>query len=114
MTVAKLILMGHLTRDPAKNDKVENLTQFSIAHNVRDKEGNDSPVYFDIDAWEKAGDFIQNNFKKGDGIYLEADVSQYSWEDENGKKRSKHKFRLIPFTATWPASTRKQSNSNSL
>jgi single-stranded DNA-binding protein len=111
MTIAKLTLMGHLTRDPAKHEKVENLTQFSVAHNIRDKEGKDTAVFFDIDAWEKAGDFVLNNFKKGDGIYLEAEVSQYAWEDEQGNKRRKEKYRLIPFTATWPAGGRKKEES---
>ncbi len=102
-TVAKLTLMGHLTKDPEQNEKVESLVQFSVAHNVRDKDGNETPAYFEIDAWQKAGEFILKNFSKGAGIYLEAEVSQYAWEDENGKKRRKEKYRLIPFTATWPA-----------
>ena len=54
--------------------------------------------YFDLEVWDKAADYIQNNCKKGDTlIVLSATPRQNKWENADGKIQSKIIFRVKSF-----------------
>lgn len=105
MSIAKATIMGRLTADPRKNEKVDGLIHISVAHNKKIKE-QESVTFIDVDCWGEAGAFVAKHYKKGDGIYLEAEIGQDNWEDENGKKRSKYKFKLLPYSTSFPPSSK--------
>lgn len=83
-------LIGRLTRDPeTKIVGAHNVCQFSIAFDIGfgDKK---KPAFVEVTAWNKSGDFVQANFKKGKEILIQGSLGYDSWDDkETGKKRSK-------------------------
>jgi single-strand DNA-binding protein len=99
-SIAEATLMGNLTRDPESNEKVDGLIHLSIACNkkIKDKE---SVTFFDVDCWGEAGEFVKKFYSKGDPIYCKAEISSDHWEDNDGKKRTKMKFKLIPYSTVF-------------
>ena len=54
--------------------------------------------YFDLELWDKAAEYIENNCHKGDTIIvLKGTPRQNRWESEDGKKNSKVIFRVSSF-----------------
>ena len=86
----KVILMGHLVRDPelrATGGGV-NVGSFSLAINNRSKDDKDSVSYVDCVAFGKQADFAKEYLTKGQSIHVEGRLQQNRWEQE-GQKRSK-------------------------
>lgn len=87
----KVILIGHLTRDPqlrytANQTAVADLG-IAINHKFKDKE---EVCFLDVTAWAKTGEFVNKWFKKGNPILIEGRLKFDTWEDKNGGgKRSK-------------------------
>ncbi len=82
-------LVGRLTRNPAltytKTDKA--VCKFSIA--VNDRYTKEHTNFFDVTAWGKQGELINEYFEKGKQIALTGRLRQDRWEDDSGQKRSK-------------------------
>ena len=86
----KVILMGHLVRDPelrATGGSV-NVGSFSLAINNRGKDDKDSVSYVDCVVFGKQADFAKEYLTKGLPIHVEGRLQQNRWEQE-GQKRSK-------------------------
>jgi single-strand DNA-binding protein len=83
-------LIGRLTRNPeTKVVGAHNICEISIAYDLGygDKK---KTAFVEVKAWNKSGDFVQANFKKGQEILIEGRLDYDSWEDKtDGKKRSK-------------------------
>ncbi len=98
MKFNKLILGGHLTRDPEVRalSSGKNVTAFGLAVNGF-KEGD--VLFIDCDAWGKAGEVIAARLRKGDPGLFEGRLSYRSWEDKDGGgKRSKFSMTVEGFS----------------
>lgn len=86
----KVILMGRLTRDPEVRYTQSNtvVTSFSIAVNRRfARQGEERQAdFFNIVAWNKAGEFAGKYFKKGQQIAVTGRLQTRNWDDEQGQK----------------------------
>ena len=93
-SINQVILMGNLTRDPElrTTPSGQNVCSFSIAVNRswqgQDGSQQDAVDYFDITAWGKLGELVNQYMAKGRRCLIQGRLSQRSWEQE-GQKRSK-------------------------
>lgn len=86
--INQVILMGRLTRDPEMRTTPsgKNVTSFSLA--VDRPGSDDSADFFDITAWEKTGELVNQYLSKGRRCLVQGRLSYRSWE-QDGQKRSK-------------------------
>jgi len=88
--INQVILMGRLTRDPETRTTTsgKSVTSFSLAV---DRLGSDDQAdFFDVTAWEKTGELVQQYLSKGRRVLVQGRLRQDSWDDkETGKKRSR-------------------------
>jgi len=87
-------LVGRLVRDPELRYTPNNVSvaSFSIANNrsfVTGGEKREQVSYFDCVAFGKLGDIISQYARKGKLIGITGRLQQRSWDDQDGKKRSK-------------------------
>jgi single-strand DNA-binding protein len=94
---------GNLTRDPElkSTPSGKKVVNFSIAVNREFKRGDgtkDKEVsYIELEAWDSAAQFVSDTLQKGDSVFVECSVKEDRWEDKDGKKRSKHRYRANNF-----------------
>lgn len=93
-SINQVILLGNLTRDPELRaiPSGQNVCSFSLAVN-RSWQGSDGQTqdavdYFDVTAWGKLGELVNQYLKKGRKCLVMGRLSQRSWE-QDGQKRSK-------------------------
>lgn len=83
-------LQGNLTRDPettvSKSGTV--ITKFSLAIN-RFVSGEKRVNYFDCVAFGKTAETVRDHCKKGKQVIVSGELTQDSWEDKDGNKRSR-------------------------
>jgi len=83
-----VLVVGRLTRDPELKTAGENqICKFSIASN-NGKEDKDVS-YFDVTAWNKTAENINQYLKKGSQVLISGQLKQGRWTDKNGDKKSK-------------------------
>lgn len=92
-------ILGTVTKDPESKTTSggNSLCTFSVAVNERRGE-NETVSYFDVEAWNKVGEIVQNNCKKGDNLSLRCKMKQDRFEQEVGGetvKRSKVRLSLM-------------------
>lgn len=88
-SINQVILMGRLTRDPEMRTTTtgKSVTSFSLA--VDRAYGQDSGAdFFDIVAWEKLGELVNQYLSKGRRCLVQGRLSYRTWE-QDGQKRSK-------------------------
>lgn len=86
----RVVLAGHLTRDPEIRVTQSQIPvcSFGLAVNrVRSK--NEEVDFFDVTAWRELGENVANYKKKGDPVLIEGRLQYRSWEDQDGNRRSK-------------------------
>ena len=85
-------IMGRLVRDPEVKElegKTEVCT-FSVAvKRPFGRKDNDTPDYFDCQAWNNNSAFIARWFQKGKPICITGYLCQDRWQDKDGNNRSK-------------------------
>ena len=93
-SINQVILMGNLTRDPElrTTPSGQSVCSFSLAVN-RSWQGSDGQTqeavdYFDVTAWGKLGELVNQYLSKGRRCLVMGRLSQRSWE-QDGQKRSK-------------------------
>lgn len=93
-SINQVILMGNLTRDPELRTTPggQSVCSFSLAVN-RSWQGSDGTQqdavdYFDITAWGKLGELVNQYLAKGRKCLVMGRLSQRSWE-QDGQKRNK-------------------------
>lgn len=98
--INQVILMGRLTRDPEMRTTTsgKNVCSFSLAV---DRQGQDDQAdFFDVIAWEKTGELVNQYLSKGRRCLVQGRLRQDSWEDkETGKKRSR--VEVVAFDVTF-------------
>lgn len=88
--INKVILIGHLGRDPEVMtfEKGSKKASFSLAttESYRDKEGNwqEQTEWHNIVVW---GYLAEKSIIKGDQVYVEGRLRSRSYEDSNGVKK---------------------------
>jgi single-strand DNA-binding protein len=103
--VAKVILIGNLTRDPQLTYTPNTNTpicDFGMAMNHRGKAGPDAQpreevCFIDVRAFNKQAELINQYVKKGQQIYIEGRLTFEQWTGQDGQKRSKHKVLVENF-----------------
>ena len=92
---SKAIITGNLTRDPELRNTPSgaSVCSFSVAVNRTyrgtDGENKEEVNYIDCSAWGKLGEMIAQYAKKGSGVLVSGRLSQRSYEDKSGVKRSR-------------------------
>ncbi len=90
--VNKVILIGHLGRDPEVKtlESGSRVASFSIAttESYKDREGNrkDQTEWHNVSLWGGLADVAEKYLKKGNQIYLEGRIRTRSYEDSGVKK----------------------------
>jgi len=89
-SINQVIIMGRLTRDPEMRTTTTGKTIASFSLAV-DRGGQDDQAdFFDITAWEKLGELVNQYLSKGRRCLVQGRLRQDSWDDKDtGKKRSK-------------------------
>lgn len=93
-SINQVILMGNLTRDPELRTTPggQNVCSFSLAVNRawQDQSGQTQEAvdYFDVTAWGKLGELVNQYLSKGRKCLVMGRLSQRSWE-KDGQKHSK-------------------------
>lgn len=89
-SINQVIIMGRLTRDPEMRTTPggKNVTSFSLAV---DRQGSDDQAdFFEITAWEKLAELVNQYLNKGRRCLVQGRLRQESWDDkETGKKRTR-------------------------
>ena len=93
--VNNVSILGNLTRDPELRFTPNGtpVAGFGIAVNRRyqDKQSGEwveDTSFFNITAWFKLAENCAESLSKGDRVLVTGRLSQRSWEDKNGQKRS--------------------------
>jgi len=85
---SKIILMGHLGRDPETRAVGDSeVCNFSIAVNNPFKK-DDPAVWYRIAAWGKRGDACQRFLTKGNAVYVEGRLDPREYESGGETKTS--------------------------
>jgi len=90
-----VVVAGRLGRDPESRYTPEGKTvaNFSIAiTDLRKKSDGgyeNNPVWMDITAWERTAERVMAQALKGIEVIITGRLSNNSWEDKNGNRRSK-------------------------
>lgn len=98
--INQVILMGRLTRDPEMRTTTsgKSVCNFSLAVDRQGQE--DQADFFDVIAWEKTGELVNQYLSKGRRCLVQGRLRQDSWEDkETGKKRSR--VEVVAFDVTF-------------
>ena len=93
-SINQVILMGNLTRDPElrTTPSGQSVCSFALAINRswQDQSGQQQEAvdYFDVTAWGKLGELVNQYLRKGRKCLVMGRLSQRSWE-QDGQKRNK-------------------------
>ena len=90
----KVILMGNLTRDPELRytPNGQAVCEFTIAMNHKYTTGGqerEEVCFVDIVVWARRAESCGKYLKKGSPALVEGRLKQDTWEDKEGRKRSK-------------------------
>ena len=91
----KVILMGHLTRDPVAGQLPSGtaVCEFGLAVNRRWKDAQGEPrdeaLFIDCVSFGKTAETLAKHFKKGKPIHIEGHLKLETWAAQDGSKRSK-------------------------
>lgn len=92
MSVNKVILIGHLGKDPEVSvvgDGIK-VAKFSLATSesyVKDGKKIEQTEWHNIVAWRGLAEVCENYLQKGKQIYLEGKIRTRSYEDKEGVKK---------------------------
>lgn len=94
-SVNNITILGNLTRDPELRFTPGGaaVVSFGIAvnRNIQDKSSGEWQTqvdFFNVTAWYKLAENIAESLGKGDRVLINGRLSQDSWEDKDGQKRS--------------------------
>ncbi len=78
------------------------IVSFSIAYNERYKDKNgqqvDKAMFFDVTAFGKQGEIINQYFHKGSRILIDGSLDYQSWKAQDGTNRSKVGIKMNGFS----------------
>lgn len=92
-SVNKVILIGHLGKDPEVRYTSENVpvANFPLATTeyYKDRSGNrqEQTEWHNVVAWRQLAEICEKYLRKGKQIYVEGKLRTRSWDDKDGNKR---------------------------
>lgn len=93
----RVMLMGNLTRDPEYKQLTSGqaVCRLGLATNRQFKNKQSGSMvqevcYIDIDVWGAQAESCRQYLQKGRAVFIEGRLKLDSWEDAEGKSRSKH------------------------
>jgi single-strand DNA-binding protein len=97
MGLNKVIMLGHLTRNPELRYTPSGtpVASFGFAVNRRFKQGDDlkeEVCFVDVVVFGKPAENAGQYLAKGSKVLIEGRLQQRRWETEDGQKRSKHEI----------------------
>lgn len=118
MNYNKVILAGHVVRDPEGRTITggQDVANWTIATTHTWKAANgekrEETAFVDCEVWGARAQFVVNNFAKGQGMLVEGRLKQDNWEDKDGNKRSKLKITVedVKFVGGGNGQNRNQGN----
>jgi single-strand DNA-binding protein len=92
MSVNKVILIGHLGKDPElKQVNTSQVCNFSLAttEKYKNKAGEkvEDTEWHQIQLWGVLAELAEKYLKKGSQVYLEGKIKTRKWEDKDGNTR---------------------------
>ena len=86
MSVNKIHIIGNLGRDPEMKYSTsgKEVTKASVAQSDRNGQTN----WFNVVAFGKTAEFLNNYGSKGRKVYVEGRMQQNRWEDSEGQTRT--------------------------
>ena len=97
----KVILMGHLTRDPELKmlDNDNAVCNFGLAMNEyyvnKDGEKAETACFVEVEAWGRQAEIVHEYCFKGSPLFLEGTLKLDQWTNDEGEKRSRLRVRLF-------------------
>lgn len=89
----KIMLIGNVGRDPeVKVFDGGEIVKFSLAttkHWIKDGDKKEATTWHDITIFGKLCDVAKMYIKKGTSLFVEGELRVDTWDDEEGKKKSK-------------------------
>jgi len=103
MNYNKIILAGHLTRDPEMTylPSQTPVTEIGLATNrkYKDKNGQqkEEVCYVDCRAYGAAAETLKKYLTKGNPLLIEGRLCLDTWQAQDGSKRSRHRIFIESF-----------------
>ena len=84
-------VVGNMTRDAELRYTASGIavTEFGVAWNSKDKDGNESVSFFDVTCWRDLAEHVAESLGKGNRVIIHGRLDQNTWETKDGDKRSK-------------------------
>ena len=84
-------VVGNVTRDPELRFTQGGMAvaSLSVAWNKRKQDGEDEVSFFDITCFRSLAENVAESITKGTRVVVTGTLSQRSWENQEGEKRSK-------------------------
>jgi len=84
------MITGRLGADPDLREtrQGKKVANFTVAVNSPWSKKYGEPDWFDVEAWGKTAEFVNQYLKKGDGVEITGHMRQQKWE-RDGEKRSR-------------------------
>ena len=83
----KLILIGHLGRDPVMRYTPEGQAVTSFRAISWGKGDRQQTQWFNVSAWDRQAELCNEYLHKGSQVYVEGRIKGREYEDRNGDKR---------------------------
>lgn len=84
-------VVGNVTRDPELRFTQGGMAvvNFGVAWNKRRNDGDDEVSFFDVTCFRQLAENVANSVNKGARVVIYGTLSQRSWENQQGERRSK-------------------------
>jgi single-strand DNA-binding protein len=94
MSLNKVLLLGHLTRDPDMRYTPSGtpVSSFGLAINRRFRQGDetrDEVCFVDVTVFGRQAEIAGEYLRKGRLVFIEGRLRWHSWDADGGQKRSK-------------------------
>lgn len=84
-------VVGNVTRDPELRFTQGGMAvaNFGLAWNKKKQEGEDEVSFFDVSCFRSLAENVAESITKGARVVIYGTLSQRSWENQEGERRSK-------------------------
>lgn len=84
-------VVGNVTRDPELRFTQGGMAvaSFGLAWNKRKQDGEDEVSFFDVTCFRSLAENVAESITKGARVIVQGTLSQRSWENQEGERRSK-------------------------
>ena len=84
-------VVGNVTRDPELRFTQGGMAvaNFGVAWNKRKQDGEDEVSFFDVSCFRQLAENVAESITKGARVVIYGTLSQRSWENQEGERRSK-------------------------